>query len=183
MRPTTYPQGQVGPPEPILAPNLTSPTNGQKDPRTQTGHFQPLNFGNHQRPPAQAQQVFPFINVLCTIDSGVVHIWYNIPLCTNFAQQSNGDGFRTKFGHFKSSPQFHHPFLKEVFSVIQSCNSWRLPEYHLRTPSTWPCRSWVVIYFRIPPRAILRGYQASNKLSRHEVLQYSLDNSIGPYRL
>ncbi|MBW0477622.1 hypothetical protein O181_017337 [Austropuccinia psidii MF-1] len=29
-------------------------------------------------------------------DPGVVHIWYNIPLCTIFTQQSNGDSLRTK---------------------------------------------------------------------------------------
>ncbi|MBW0590398.1 hypothetical protein O181_130113 [Austropuccinia psidii MF-1] len=29
-------------------------------------------------------------------DPGVVHIWYNIPLCTIFSEQSNGDIFRTK---------------------------------------------------------------------------------------
>ncbi|MBW0470459.1 hypothetical protein O181_010174 [Austropuccinia psidii MF-1] len=33
------PKPQVGPPEPILAPNLTSPRNGQSGPRTQIGHF------------------------------------------------------------------------------------------------------------------------------------------------
>ncbi|MBW0557273.1 hypothetical protein O181_096988 [Austropuccinia psidii MF-1] len=37
-------------------------------------------------------------------DPGMVHIWYNIPLCTIFAQQSNGDIFGTKLGDFKSSP-------------------------------------------------------------------------------
>ncbi|MBW0533157.1 hypothetical protein O181_072872 [Austropuccinia psidii MF-1] len=48
MRRTTYLQGQVGPPEPNLAVNLISPTNGEKDPRTQIdqethiGHFQTL---------------------------------------------------------------------------------------------------------------------------------------------
>ncbi|MBW0526436.1 hypothetical protein O181_066151 [Austropuccinia psidii MF-1] len=73
MRPTTKPKGQVGPkpqvdlPEPILSPNLISPKNGQKDPRTQIGqescivHFQPLASGNHQRPPDQAQQAFSSI--------------------------------------------------------------------------------------------------------------------------
>ncbi|MBW0507355.1 hypothetical protein O181_047070 [Austropuccinia psidii MF-1] len=55
------PKPQVGPPEPNLAPNLISPKNVQKDPRTHIGHFQPLAFGNHQRPPDQAQQCFPFI--------------------------------------------------------------------------------------------------------------------------
>ncbi|MBW0510764.1 hypothetical protein O181_050479 [Austropuccinia psidii MF-1] len=29
-------------------------------------------------------------------DPGVVHIWSNIPLCTIFSQQYNGDIFRTK---------------------------------------------------------------------------------------
>ncbi|MBW0537571.1 hypothetical protein O181_077286 [Austropuccinia psidii MF-1] len=55
------PKPQVGPPQPNLAPNLISPTNCQKDPRTHIGHFQPLAFGNHQRPPDKAQQCFPFI--------------------------------------------------------------------------------------------------------------------------
>ncbi|MBW0495724.1 hypothetical protein O181_035439 [Austropuccinia psidii MF-1] len=60
--------------------------------------------GNHQRPPAQLKtripsssgEDFPFFNALCTKGPGVVHIWYNIPLCTIFSQQSNGDTFRTQ---------------------------------------------------------------------------------------
>ncbi|MBW0477488.1 hypothetical protein O181_017203 [Austropuccinia psidii MF-1] len=64
MRSTTSPQGQVGlksqvgPPEPILAPNLNVPKNGQEP---QYGHLQVLASGNHQRPPAQVQQAFPSI--------------------------------------------------------------------------------------------------------------------------
>ncbi|MBW0464859.1 hypothetical protein O181_004574 [Austropuccinia psidii MF-1] len=84
-------------------------------------------------------------NVLHTMDSGMVHIWYNMPLCTNFSQQSNGDGFRTKFCHFKTKSPNPTPILNKVFLVIQSSNPWRLPEDHLRTPTTWPCRSWVVL--------------------------------------
>ncbi|MBW0576935.1 hypothetical protein O181_116650 [Austropuccinia psidii MF-1] len=38
-------------------------------------------------------------------DPGVVHIWFNIPLCTIFVQQSDGDIFRTKLSDPKSSPQ------------------------------------------------------------------------------
>ncbi|MBW0579866.1 hypothetical protein O181_119581 [Austropuccinia psidii MF-1] len=118
MGPTTSPQGQVGlkpqlgPPEPILAPNLNHPKNDQKDLRTQIGHFQPLASGNHQRPQAQVQKDLPSIqgkNSASTMysipkDSGMVHIWYNIPLCTNFAQKSNGDVFRTKLCLFNSIP-------------------------------------------------------------------------------
>ncbi|MBW0484338.1 hypothetical protein O181_024053 [Austropuccinia psidii MF-1] len=132
--------------------------------------------------PLHSGERLSFTNVLHTKDSGMVHIWYNIPLCTNFAQKSNGDGFRTKLGHFQAKSPNPSPISKEVFSVIQSCNPWRLPEYNSGTPTTWLCRSWVVLSFRILQRAIPRGYQAFNQFSRHQVLQYSLDNSIDPYR-
>ncbi|MBW0532423.1 hypothetical protein O181_072138 [Austropuccinia psidii MF-1] len=58
---------QLGPPEPILAPNHNLPKNGQKDLRTQIGqeshigHFKPLASDNHQSPPAQVQQASPSI--------------------------------------------------------------------------------------------------------------------------
>ncbi|MBW0501446.1 hypothetical protein O181_041161 [Austropuccinia psidii MF-1] len=115
-------------------------------------------------------------------DAGVVHIWYYIPLCTIFARKFNGDIFRTQFHDPKSRSQNSSPFSKEDSSAHQSGNSWWLSEDHFRTPTTWNCRSWVGNSFRIIPRAILRGYASFNQLSRQKVLQYSLDNSIGPYR-
>ncbi|MBW0471796.1 hypothetical protein O181_011511 [Austropuccinia psidii MF-1] len=71
----------------------------------------------------RAKQVFPSIqgknspSPMYSIpkDSGMVHIWYNIPLCTNFSQQSNGDAFRTKLCLFNSSPQIHDPFGRISF--------------------------------------------------------------------
>ncbi|MBW0468684.1 hypothetical protein O181_008399 [Austropuccinia psidii MF-1] len=114
--------------------------------------------------------------------AGVLRIWYFIPLCTIFAQQFNGDIFRTKFHNPKVRSQILMPILKEDPSAHQSGNPWRLSEDDSRTPTTWPCRSWVGKYWRIIPRAILRGYSSSNQLSRQQLLQYSLDNSIGPYR-
>ncbi|MBW0464446.1 hypothetical protein O181_004161 [Austropuccinia psidii MF-1] len=82
------------------------------------GNFQPLASGKHKRPPAQFWKVFPSIqgktspSPMYSVpnDPGMVHIWYNIPLCTNFAQQSNGDVLRTKLCLSNSSPQIHHPF-------------------------------------------------------------------------
>ncbi|MBW0471178.1 hypothetical protein O181_010893 [Austropuccinia psidii MF-1] len=115
-------------------------------------------------------------------DAGVVHIWYYIPLCTIFAQQSNGDVFRTQFHDSKSRSQNTSPISKEDPSAHQSGNPWQLAEDHFRTPTTWPCRSWVGNSSRIIPRAILRGYSSFNQLSRQKVLQYCLDKSIGPYR-
>ncbi|MBW0488440.1 hypothetical protein O181_028155 [Austropuccinia psidii MF-1] len=74
------------------------------------------------------------------------------------------------------------PTLKEDSSAHQSVNPWWLSEDYSRTPTTWSCRSLVGNYFRIIQRAILRGYSSFNKLSRQQVLQYSMDNTIGPYR-
>ncbi|MBW0554142.1 hypothetical protein O181_093857 [Austropuccinia psidii MF-1] len=68
--------------------------------------------------PPQSGQRLLLTNVLHTMDSGMVHIWYTIPLCTDFAQQSNGDGFRTKLGHFKQSPQIPHPFRRKSFQGL-----------------------------------------------------------------
>ncbi|MBW0583981.1 hypothetical protein O181_123696 [Austropuccinia psidii MF-1] len=115
-------------------------------------------------------------------EAGVVHIWYYIPLCTIFAQQSNGDVSRTQFHDSKSRSQNPSLFLKEDSSAHQSGNPLWLAEEHSRTPTTWPCRSWVGNSFRIITRAILRGYSAFNHFSRQKVLQYSLHNSIDPYR-
>ncbi|MBW0519288.1 hypothetical protein O181_059003 [Austropuccinia psidii MF-1] len=114
--------------------------------------------------------------------AGVVHIWYYIPLCTVFAQQFNGDIFRTKFHDSKSRSQNPTPILKEDSSAHQYGNPWWLSEDYSRTPTAWPCRSLVVNYLRIIPRASLRSYSSFNQFSRQKVPQYSLDNSIAPYR-
>ncbi|MBW0588296.1 hypothetical protein O181_128011 [Austropuccinia psidii MF-1] len=55
-------------------------------------------------------------------DPGVVHIWYDIPLCTILAQNYNGKIFTTKLSDPNpvSNPS---PSLKEDFSAIQSGNS------------------------------------------------------------
>ncbi|MBW0470475.1 hypothetical protein O181_010190 [Austropuccinia psidii MF-1] len=115
-------------------------------------------------------------------DAGVMHIWYYIPLCTIVAQQSNGDAFRTQFYDSKPRSQNPSPILKEDSSAHQSGNPWQLSEDHFRTPTTCPCRSWVVNSSKIIPRAILRGHSSFNQLSRQQLLQYSLDSSIDPYR-
>ncbi|MBW0570631.1 hypothetical protein O181_110346 [Austropuccinia psidii MF-1] len=75
--------------------------------------------------------------------AGVVHVWYYIPLCTIFAQKFNNDAFRTKFHDSKSMSQNPMPISKEDPSAHQSGNPWRLSEDYSRTPTTWPCRSWV----------------------------------------
>ncbi|MBW0534424.1 hypothetical protein O181_074139 [Austropuccinia psidii MF-1] len=136
--------------------------------------FQPMASGSHQRPPDQLRNLSPQLKgdfYHSSMDpvlkvAGVVHIWYYIPLCTIFSQKCNGEVFRTKFHDPKPRSQHPIPILKEDSSANQSGNPWRLAEDYSRTPTTWPCRSWVGNYFRIIPRAILRGYSSLNQLSR-----------------
>ncbi|MBW0492334.1 hypothetical protein O181_032049 [Austropuccinia psidii MF-1] len=79
-------------------------------------------------------------------DPGVVHIWYNIPLCTIYAQQSNDDIFRTKLHDSKSSNPSITNFKGGSFSYFSLAIPWRLPGDHTRIPTTWPSRGWVVIF-------------------------------------
>ncbi|MBW0499342.1 hypothetical protein O181_039057 [Austropuccinia psidii MF-1] len=72
--------------------------------------------------PSSSGEVFPFFNALHTQGPGVVHIWYNIPLCTIFSQKSNGDTFRTHLPDSKSSPKSITNF-EEGPLAIQSDNS------------------------------------------------------------
>ncbi|MBW0546316.1 hypothetical protein O181_086031 [Austropuccinia psidii MF-1] len=99
---------------------------------------------NHQRPPDQLSKhshqlkgnsfhssMHPVLKV-----AGVVHIWYYITLCTIFAQQSNGDVFRTKSHNSNSSSQNPTLISKEDLSTHQSGNPWQQSEDHWRTPTT-----------------------------------------------
>ncbi|MBW0571045.1 hypothetical protein O181_110760 [Austropuccinia psidii MF-1] len=111
------PKGQVGPkpqldpPDPKLAKDLldtnlainpVGPFFGHRPPLT---NISAMASGNHQRPPDQLSKPSPqlmgnsfhsFIPSVLKV-AGMVHIWYYIPLCTIFAQQSNGDVFRIQF--------------------------------------------------------------------------------------
>ncbi|MBW0541662.1 hypothetical protein O181_081377 [Austropuccinia psidii MF-1] len=103
---------------PILAPNPNNPEMAKRNPVPKFAKKHSLATFNDQRPPAQSQKDLPSIqgkNFPSLMDPvpknpGVVHIWYNIPLCTIFAQQSNSDLFRTQICHSNSTPQIHHPF-------------------------------------------------------------------------
>ncbi|MBW0559197.1 hypothetical protein O181_098912 [Austropuccinia psidii MF-1] len=115
--------------------------------------------------------------------AGVVNIWYYIPLCTFFAQHFNGDVYRTQLHLPKSRSQNPTPILQEDFLTHQSGKPWRQLEDHSRIPITWPCRSWVGIFIQNHSKGhSQKAIHHFNQLSRHQVFQYSLDSSIGPYR-
>ncbi|MBW0593588.1 hypothetical protein O181_133303 [Austropuccinia psidii MF-1] len=82
----------------------------QNWPRTTSGHnsahglWQPpedTNSAPSKDSPHVQGKTFPSSMHPTLKDSGVVHIWYNIPLCTIFSQHSNGDIFRTKLRYYK----------------------------------------------------------------------------------
>ncbi|MBW0552652.1 hypothetical protein O181_092367 [Austropuccinia psidii MF-1] len=205
------PQGQVGPkphldlPEPKLVTNPLDPKLA-KDPLDTNlainpigpifGHGQPWTnisdtaSGNHQRQPDQLSQPSPqlmgnsfhsFIPSVLKV-AGMVHIWYYIPLCTIFAQQSNGDVFRTHFHLSISRSQNPAPISKEDYSAHQSDKLWRQSEDFSRIPTTCICRSWVGTFFRIIqkgkfPRGIT-SIQSVFKASIISILLGQLNSSI-----
>ncbi|MBW0542958.1 hypothetical protein O181_082673 [Austropuccinia psidii MF-1] len=122
-------------------PNLAINPSGHRPSGTT---FQPLASGSPQRPPDQLSQPFPQLKWNSFHSSmhpvlkvaGVVHIWYYIPLCTIFAQQSNGYVLRTIFNLSNSRSQNTIPISKEDLSTHQSGNPWQKSEDHSRTPTT-----------------------------------------------
>ncbi|MBW0489434.1 hypothetical protein O181_029149 [Austropuccinia psidii MF-1] len=146
----------MGPPEPILAPNLNILKNGPKDPRTQigqeqqSGHLQPLASENHQRPLAQVQKAFPSIQgkdsplpiySVPRIQAWCIYgmIYHYAPiLLRNPMVMLSGTNYSFSIKVPKSITNF-----EGSLSVIQSCNTWRLPDSHSRIPTTWPCRSGI----------------------------------------
>ncbi|MBW0563102.1 hypothetical protein O181_102817 [Austropuccinia psidii MF-1] len=126
------PKPQLGPPEPFLAttslePKMTKnpidtflaitpvgPIFAHGPPWTNSSA---MASGKHHRPPDQLSPSFPsapgdlflpFIPSVLKV-AGMVHIWYYIPLCTIFAQQSNGDVFRIQFHPPNSRSQIPIP--------------------------------------------------------------------------
>ncbi|MBW0487344.1 hypothetical protein O181_027059 [Austropuccinia psidii MF-1] len=102
-------------------------------------------------------------------DPGVVHIWYNIPLCTIFTQQSNGDIFRTKVSDPKSSLQSITIFEGGLFSY----SVWQFPGGYQKTiqgpqpPGT--AGVGLSILIRTILGEILRGNQSFQSFSMHQV--------------
>ncbi|MBW0575987.1 hypothetical protein O181_115702 [Austropuccinia psidii MF-1] len=137
------PKASMNPPEPKLATNPLDAklakdlldTNLVINPIGPIfGHGPPwrnisaMGSGNYQTPPDQLSQPSPqlmgisfhsFIPSVLKV-AGVVHIWYYIPLCTIFSQQSNGDTLRTHFHLLISRSQDATPILKEDYSAHQS---------------------------------------------------------------
>ncbi|MBW0521423.1 hypothetical protein O181_061138 [Austropuccinia psidii MF-1] len=80
---------QVGPPEPVLAPNPNQPRNGQNTLGPKIGHNsvhglwkspEDTSSGPSKDSPQVQGMTFPSSMHPTLKDPGVVHIWYNIPL-------------------------------------------------------------------------------------------------------
>ncbi|MBW0569088.1 hypothetical protein O181_108803 [Austropuccinia psidii MF-1] len=114
--------------------------------------------------------------------AGVVHIWDYIPLCTIFAQQSNGDVFRTHFHPSISRSQNLRPISREDYSTHQSDNLWQQSEDSSRIPTTCICRSWVGTLFRIIQKGKFSGgitsIQSVVKASSILILLGQLNSSV-----
>ncbi|MBW0562686.1 hypothetical protein O181_102401 [Austropuccinia psidii MF-1] len=188
---------QVGPPEPILAPKLNGPKNGQKDPRFKIGReppsatFQPLASGDHQRPPAQIQQDLPPIqrkdspSPMYSIPR--IQAWCIYGIIYNYAPilLSNPMSMLSRPNYYFSNkvPKYITHFQSNSFQSfsLAICGSYQKTIKVPQPPG--PAAVGLNFLFRIIPIVISRGYQSFNQFSRNQVLWYSLENSIGPYRL
>ncbi|MBW0476674.1 hypothetical protein O181_016389 [Austropuccinia psidii MF-1] len=107
--------------------------NGQKPHRTQIGHGPPVAHisahGFWKPPEATSSAQFhpsPQLNGKSFHSSmhpvlhgaGVVHIWYNIPLCTILAQQSNGNISGPNSMIPNQSFKIQHPFQRRNLQLI-----------------------------------------------------------------
>ncbi|MBW0573790.1 hypothetical protein O181_113505 [Austropuccinia psidii MF-1] len=123
----TNPEGQVGPPEPILAPNLNLPQNDQKDLRTQIGHFQPLASGEDKFqktfPSIQGKHSpLPRIQAWCIY--GTIYHYAPIFLCNPMVMFS-GPNYAIPIQVPKSITHFEGSFFSH--SVLQSLAATRRP--------------------------------------------------------
>ncbi|MBW0503864.1 hypothetical protein O181_043579 [Austropuccinia psidii MF-1] len=139
------------------------------------GLWQPPDQLSQPSPKLMGNSFHSFIPSVLKV-AGVVHIWYYIPLCTIFSQQSNGDIFRTLFHLSILGSQNPTPISKEYYSVHQSDELWRQSEDSSRIPTTCICRSWVGTLFRIIKRAILKRYYI--KASSISILLGQLNSSV-----
>ncbi|MBW0495444.1 hypothetical protein O181_035159 [Austropuccinia psidii MF-1] len=104
-------------------------------------------------------------------DLGVVHIWYNIPLCTIFDQKSKGDSLGTKLCDFKSSLQSITNCKCRYFSY----SVWEFPGGYQKTilapQPPGPAGVGLSMLIMTMLRVILRGSQSFQSFSRHQMLQ------------
>ncbi|MBW0525316.1 hypothetical protein O181_065031 [Austropuccinia psidii MF-1] len=114
--------------------------------------------------------------------AGVVHIWYYIPLCTICAQKFNVmfSGPNSIFPNQGRNTQ--RPFQRRISWLINLEIHGGNQKTIQESQSPGPSGVGLAISFRIIPRAFSEVIHHFNQLSRHQVSQYSLDNSIGPYR-
>ncbi|MBW0556381.1 hypothetical protein O181_096096 [Austropuccinia psidii MF-1] len=171
------PKPQLDPPEPILATNPLDPNLAINPVGPNFGHGPPWTIlptmasGNHQRPQDQISQPFPQLKVNSTHSSmhpvlkvaGVVH---------------NGPNSTIK----NQGPKIQRPFQRRILQLISLAIHGGNQKTIQGSQSPGPAGVELEISFRIIPKEFSEVIQSFNQLSRHQVFQYSLDNSIGPYR-
>ncbi|MBW0481630.1 hypothetical protein O181_021345 [Austropuccinia psidii MF-1] len=148
----------------IFSPKFHSTQNGHKRPSEPQMAKTSIDNIFH------AGEDFPFFNALRTQEPGVVHIWYDIPLCTIFAHQSNGDTFRTQLRDSKSSLKSITNFEGRPFHY----SVWQFPGGYQKTiegpQPPGPAGVGLSILTKTILRPILRGNQLLHSFSRHQVI-------------
>ncbi|MBW0529817.1 hypothetical protein O181_069532 [Austropuccinia psidii MF-1] len=154
------PRPQVGPPEPVLAPK-PNPPEMAKNHNSAHGLWQPpeATSSTPRKDSPQVQgKIFPSsMHPTQGFRSGQIYVIPNeVP-----------------------NPQ---PISKVDFQLSSLAIPWWLPEDHLRTLTTWPCRSWVVNSHQDYSKGNSQRLSIISIIFKASSTQNSLDNSIGPYR-
>ncbi|MBW0473168.1 hypothetical protein O181_012883 [Austropuccinia psidii MF-1] len=139
-------------------------------------------ISSKQRFPSSSGEDFPFFNALRTQGPGVVHIWYNIPLCIIFAQQSNGETFRTKSVDPKYIPKSITNFEGGLFSYPV----WKFPggyQKKIQGPQPpGPAEVGLSFSHQDYSKGKTQRLSIFSIIFKASSIQHSLENSIGPYR-
>ncbi|MBW0588279.1 hypothetical protein O181_127994 [Austropuccinia psidii MF-1] len=146
--------------------------------------------GNHQRPPDQLSKHSPQLKgdlsiPPCTPYSrlqqwciyGIIYHYAPFLLNNSMVMFSGPNSTIPNQG-----PKIQRPFRRRTFQLISLAIHGGNQRTIQGSQSPGPAGVWLAILFRIIPRAFSEVIQSFNQLSSNQVTQYSLDNSIGPYR-
>ncbi|MBW0576565.1 hypothetical protein O181_116280 [Austropuccinia psidii MF-1] len=150
-----------GPPWTIL-PAMAS-GNHQRQPDQLSKHFPQLK-GNSFIPPCTP---YPRLQEWCIY--GIIYYYAPFLLSNSMVTFSGPNSTIPNQG-----PKIQHPFSKEDYLTHQSGNPWRQSEDHSRSPTTWPCRSWVGNFIQNYFKGILRGYTVFQSVAKATSISITL---------
>ncbi|MBW0499403.1 hypothetical protein O181_039118 [Austropuccinia psidii MF-1] len=141
--------------------------------------------GNHQRPPGQLRKHSPQLKGNSSQCSRLQE-WCIYGIIYHYAPFLVRNSMVTFSGPFYTFPtqglNIKCPFQRRTFQLISLAIHGGNQKIIQGPQPPDSVGVGLATSFRIIPREFSEVIQSFNQLSRHQVFQYSLENSIGPYR-